>query len=176
MKTLKEILFHLQILLPCMGAAALLILFAMLFCSPAYPQGLFEVHAGTTTTHEKQLAVAFGGHVWQTPLTVMGKIGFFNYRNIRILESYAPFGQLDAGWRVHAKGVYAHVQQGVALVSPPDRAKGQHLQFPTTVSCGIQDQQGWYLGAYFTHYSNGGRASGNSFNYNGFGVVLGAAF
>lgn len=149
----------------------------LLLIQPAQSQTqLVEFLGGTSPSHSKYIQIGVTSHINDTPFTVGAALGLINYRNALVFDAYRPHGQLEVGYRVTSGSIYGHIRQGVAFKAPENIKSSETLYtFPTTVSAGIQDDEGSYIGAFFTHYSNGGTGRGNV-EFNAFGIAIGKSF
>ena len=136
-----------------------------------FPQTTVAFEATTSADNMKRLA--FGPTITIAgPFDFGVRMGLFNTVNIRIWDAYAPFGQVELGYKVEAGPLYVRIAQGAALVGGGFLATP--YQFPTSLEIGLRNAQGWKLGLLGIHYSNGG-AGQRGRVYNGVGISIGRA-
>jgi len=85
--------------------------------------------------------------------------GTYHVRNF-IGEKPGFFGEFAIGYRVSNKILFGEVAQGIALISKRTSRLNTSWQFPTSVSFGVRNDNG-YVGIKYKHFSNG---TANSLN------------
>jgi len=132
-----------------------------------------HTYAGTSTNHQKYVAMALTEPIAGGPFFVGGRVGGLNWTNVRDFEAWSPLAQADVGLRLQLGPVYLSASQGIAAVAPavvPYMGLKSVVQLPTQLEIGAC-QGSVCLGAYGIHYSNGRTNQGTQV-YNGFGLAI----